>query len=162
MPLLRCESVADCDVVIDSMCCTFAWLNCWFCVCCRNFCVAEKLSRLQSQSDWTHQMQLIPSIDQHIACGCVCIFFMPLSIIPVNLPAVAVELSVVHHCLTNWAFPMYRTALHRGIHSARSVSLRIPVGALAVAVNSVGYTAVADSMSTFEHFAYFDYNWCGS
>lgn len=99
------------------------------------------------------------------ACACApfSVIATSVSIMAVNLPAVAEESSVVHHCSTNEAFPMYRMALHPGIHFARLVSLRIPVDVPAVVVSAVDYTvAVVDlMMPIFEHFECFDYNSCG-
>lgn len=102
-----------------------------------------------------------------ICVSCMCVRLrlssLPESIMPSNLPAVAVESSVVHHCLTNEAFLMYRMALHPGIHFATLVSLKIPVDVLVVVVSAVDYTAaVADSMPISEHFECFDCNSCGS
>lgn len=106
----------------------------------------------------------------HFTCAiyiCVCVsvsvsVFVCFSSVLSNLPAAAAELIVGHHCLIYSIVPMYRMALHLGIHFARWAWPEILGVARAVVVNDADCMVVVDLIAIFEHYVNFDWNYCGS
>lgn len=79
------------------------------------------------------------------------------------LPVVVIELTVAHHYTVYSAFRVYQMVPRPGIHFARSALPKIRADdARAVVANAVDWMTVAvaavDTLASFEHLVYFDYN----